>query len=211
MSRFIVLEGVEGSGKSTQARLLGDWLSEHGRPNVVTREPGGTPTGEALRRVLLEGGEVPARAELLLMLAARAALVEDVVRPALDAGATVIADRFDLSTLAYQAHGRGLPLEEVRRLNAFATGGLRPDVTLLLDVPLHVGEIRRTGAGRRPDRIEEAGRDFHRRVAEAYGLLAAEEPGVLRVAGDQPVGKVHLRIRETLAGLFPETFDPAVG
>ena len=123
--RFVVLEGVEGSGKSTQVRLLSAWLAEMGVAHATTREPGGTAVGEAIRGVLLDrdGLEMPPETELLLVLAARAAFVRDVVRPALERGETVLADRFDLSTFAYQGFGRGLDLETVRRLNEFATGG----------------------------------------------------------------------------------------
>lgn len=150
MGLFIVLEGVEGSGKTTQARLLGERLARAGIDHLVTREPGGTATGEEIRRLLLHGGEVPARAELLLMLAARAVFVEEVVRPALARGAVVVADRYELSTLAYQGYGRGLPLDEVRRMNAFATGGLTADLTLVLDVPPEVGAARRAREGGTP-------------------------------------------------------------
>jgi dTMP kinase len=201
---FLVLEGIEGSGKSTQARLLGDWLAARGLAYRVTREPGGTPVGEACRRVLLEGVEMPARTELLLMLAARAALVEQVVRPALARGEIVVADRFELSSLAYQGHGRGLPLAEVRQQNALATGGLRPALTLVLEVPLAEGEARRHDRG--ADRIESAGRNFHQRVAEAYRLLARSEAGVELVDGTGPAETVHAAIRELLGRRFPETF-----
>lgn len=208
---FLVLEGVEGSGKSTQARMLGEWLERHGHPHLLTREPGGTPEGEEIRRVLLHSDDVPARAELLLMLAARAILVERVVRPALAEGCVVVADRFDLSTLAYQGHGRGLPLDEVGRMNAFATSGLQPDLMILLDVPLSEGEARRTTAGKRPDRIEKAGDSFHARVAGAYARLAVETPGVARVDGTGSATEVHGRIVDLLRTRFPETFGGSGG
>ncbi len=133
---FLAFEGVEGSGKTTQVRLLSDHLRARGREVVVAREPGSTPLGERVRETVLAdlGLRVPARSELFLMLAARAAFVEQVVLPALDAGRVVIADRFELSTLAYQGKGRGLPLEEVRGCNRFATGGVAPDATLFLDL-----------------------------------------------------------------------------
>jgi dTMP kinase len=205
---FVVLEGIEGSGKSTQARLLAEWLAAHGVPAVLTREPGGTPLGEEIRRLLLEGGDVPARSELLLMLAARAALVETVVRPALADGAVVVADRFDLSTIAYQAYGRGLPLAEVERLNAFATDGLRPDVTVLLEVPAAEGVARR--AGRAADRIERAGAAFHDAVGAAYRLLAGRD-GITVVDGRGDAAAVQRRVRTLLAARFPETFPGAPG
>ncbi|HEX6940364.1 MAG TPA: dTMP kinase [Longimicrobiales bacterium] len=202
---FIVFEGVEGSGKTTQARLLGERLARHGVDCLVTREPGGTAAGEEIRRIVLHGGEIPARAELLLLLAARAVFVEEVVRPALERGAVVVADRYELSTLAYQGYGRGLPLEEVRRLNAFATGGLAPDVTLVLDVASGVGEARRAREGRPADRIERAGASFHARVAEAYRLLAETEPRVERIDGAGRPEEVHAEVVRRLRARFPET------
>ena len=205
MGLFIVLEGVEGSGKTTQARLLGERLAAAGIDHLVTREPGGTATGEEIRRLLLHGGEVPARAELLLMLAARAVFVEEVVRPALARGAVVVADRYELSTLAYQGYGRGLPLDEVRRMNAFATGGLTADLTLVLDVPPEVGAARRAREGRNADRIEQAGEEFHARVAGAYRLLAETEPGVVRIDGSGSAEAVHAEIVDLLRSRFPET------
>jgi dTMP kinase len=209
---FIVLEGIEGCGKSTQARLLADWLQGRGMSVVLTREPGGTQIGEEIRRALLHGGDdVPARTELLLMLAARAAFVDHVVRPALGQGAVVIADRYELSSFAYQAHGRGLPLDEVRRTNHFATGGLAPDLTIVLDVELTESEARRTAAGRSADRIERAGGEFHAAVARAYRLLASTEPGVAVVPGSGSPETVHTAILRLLGDRFPETFAAARG
>ena len=133
---FLVLEGVEGAGKTTQVRLLADWLEGLGRSVTTTREPGGTALGEAVRGVLLDRPEleVSPQSELLLVLAARAAFVKDVVLPARARGDIVVADRFSLSTFAYQGYGRGVALESVRRLDAFARAGLEPDLTLLLDL-----------------------------------------------------------------------------
>ena len=211
MSHFIVLEGVEGSGKSTQARLLGEHLAARGVPYLLTREPGGSSVGEAIRAIVLHGDDVTARTELLLMLAARATFVEQIVAPALAAGQVVIADRFELSTLAYQAHGRGLPVEDVRRLNAFATGGLAPGVTIVLDVAPEAGAARRAAAGSAADRIERAGAEFHRRVGEAYRLLASSEPDVVLVDGSGPAEAVNASILQVLQGRFPETFGARAG
>jgi dTMP kinase len=208
---FLVLEGVEGSGKSTQAGLLSEWLTGVGIPHVLTREPGGTRVGEEIRRALLHGGEVPARTELLLMVAARAAFVDQVVRPALERGEVVIADRYELSSLAYQGYGRGVPLGEVRRVNRFATGGLRPDLTIVLDIEPQEGAARRQRAGAAADRIESAGDAFHREVARAYRLLSDQEPGIAVIAGDAPPEAVHGRIRALLRDRFPETFPAAQG
>jgi dTMP kinase len=212
MSVFVVLEGVEGAGKSTQARLLGEWLTRLGTRHIVTREPGGTRIGEDIRRTLLHGGDdVPARTELLLMLAARAAFVEQVVRPALALGAVVIADRYELSSFAYQGYGRGLPLDEVRSANAFATSGLRADVTIVLDVPADAGVARLAERGAGADRIERAGAGFHERVAQAYRLLSESEPGVATVHGLAEPGAVHAAIVRVLERRFPETFRSAQG
>ena len=208
---FIVLEGIEGSGKTTQAALLGEWLEQLDLPYRLTREPGGTELGESIRRLLLHGGAMPAVAELLLMLAARSALLAEVVRPALAASEIVVADRYSLSTLAYQGYGRELDLPQVRRAIKLATDGLIPDLTLVLDVPRSEGEARRASGRSGEDRIERAGSAFHGRVAEAYRLLADTEPQTMRLDGGGEPGVVQLRIRRELALRFPETFPSAAG
>jgi dTMP kinase len=208
---FIVFEGIEGSGKSTQARLLAGWLAGKGMAHVLTREPGGTQVGEEIRRALLHGGDVPPRTELLLMLSARAAFVDQVVRPALQDGRIVIADRYEMSSFAYQGYGRGLDLDEVRRVNAFATTGLHPDLTIVLDVDPREGVTRRERTGAADDRIERAGAEFHHEVARAYRLLCETEPGVAVVAGEGAPEAVHERILVVLRDRFPETFAPAQG
>ena len=174
MSRLIAFEGGEACGKSTQAGLLASRLGA-----VLTREPGGTAVGERVRAVLLDPavGGLDARAEALLMAAARAQHVAEVVAPALAAGRDVVTDRFSHSSLAYQGYGRGLPLEEVRRLSDWATGGLWPDVVVLLDLPADVAEARRG----HPDRFEAEGREFHRRVEAGFRELAGADPGRWRV------------------------------
>jgi len=206
--RFIVLEGVEGSGKSTQIRLLDAWLDSVGLQHVRAREPGGTRVGEAIRDVLLHGGdeEMVAETELLLMLAARAAFVREVVRPALEAGSTVLADRFDFSTFAYQGHGRGLPLDRVRELNRFATGGLVPDLVVVLDLPPEVGRERQAREGKTLDRIERAGPGFMDRVRSGYRNLAASEGNARMIDGRGTPEEVHARLRALLESSFPETF-----
>jgi dTMP kinase len=208
MSRFIVLEGVEGAGKSTQVGLLGAWLSAAGIPHVLTREPGGTPVGEAIRGVLLEARDldVPPETELFLMLGARAAFVREVVRPALARGDVVIADRFDFSTFAYQGYGRGIDLDDIVRLNDVATGGLRPDAYVVLDVPVDEGVGRQEAEGKDPDRIEAAGRDFLDRVRSGYLELAESEGRAHVMDGRGDAERVHDRIRSLLERLFPETF-----
>ena len=208
---FVVLEGVEGSGKSTQARLLSEWLEGARIAHVLTREPGGTRVGEEIRRALLHGGDVPPRTELLLMVAARAAFVDQVVRPALERGEVVIADRYELSSLAYQGYGRGVPLDDVRSVNTFATDGLQPDLTILLDLDPQEGAARRRQAGASADRIESAGDDFHRNVARAYRLLSRSEPGIAVLPASGSPETVQREIRALLWERFPETFPPRQG
>jgi dTMP kinase len=207
---FLAFEGVEGSGKSTQVGQLAEWLRGRGLEVEVAREPGSTPLGERVRSLVLDQTDlgVPARSELFLMLAARAAFVEQVVRPALAGGRVVIADRFELSTLAYQGAGRGLPVEEVVRCNRFATGGLEPDATLLLDLPPEEGARRQADAGKRLDRVEREEADFHRRVAWGYRELAGSIANVLRVDARGSVDQVRGRVLEALAARYPETFPP---
>ncbi len=207
-ARFIVLEGVEGSGKSTQIGLLGAWLAQVGVSHIATREPGGTRVGEAIRRILLDqdGLEMPAETELLLMLAARAAFVREVVGPALERGQTVLADRFDLSTFAYQGFGRGLDVEAVRPMNRFATGGVVPDLYRVLDLPADEGAVRQAREGKTLDRIEKAGTGFLERVREGYRALAEEGGRVQVVNARGTPEEVHARLRAILQGTFPETF-----
>ncbi len=208
---------MEGAGKTTQLHLLEHALAEAGYPVVPGREPGGTPVGEAVREVLLDRAELTLapETELLLMLAARAAFVRERVRPALEAGAIFLADRFELSTLAYQGYGRDLPLEEVRRLNAFATGGLRPDRVLLLTLSPEEGRRRQREGGKAPDRIEAGGEAFHTRVARGYAALARSEPEAVAIAADGTPGEVHAALLATLAPLlrtaFPELEPPPGG
>ena len=188
--RFVVFEGGEACGKSTQARVLADALGA-----VLTREPGGTPLGAELRRLLLDpaSGELDIRAEALLMLADRAQHVASVVRPELLAGRHVVSDRFAGSTLAYQGYGRGLNVEELAHLSGWATGELWPDLTILLDVPLSVAAAR---VGEAPDRFEQAGEGFHTRVHEGFRFLAADDPDRWTVVdGTGTVDEVAERVR----------------
>ena len=204
---FIAFEGVEGSGKTTQVALLAEHLRVLGRPVVVAREPGSTPLGERIRDTVLGGGlEVPARSELFLMLAARAAFVEQVVCPGRAAGKIVIADRFELSTLAYQGAGRGLPLGEVQAANRFATAGIAPDATVLLELDPAEGTRRQQAMGKVPDRIEGESAEFHQRVATGYAELAARVEGILRIDARGTKEAVHARVIGALALQFPETF-----
>lgn len=191
--RFIAFEGGEASGKSTQATRLAARLGA-----VLTREPGGTPLGEQIRALLLDpAGEVEVRTEALLMAAARAQHVHDVIAPALAGGRHVVTDRFTASSLAYQGYGRGLPLEEVRALSAFATAGLEPDLYVLLDVPPDVAAARRD---REHDRMESAGVAFHQRVRD--GFLALADDRWLVVDGTLPPDEVERVVASRVAGII---------
>lgn len=194
--RFIALEGGDACGKSTQARLLAVSLGA-----VLTREPGGTPAGERIRAILLDPvvAGLDARAEALLMAAARAQHVAEVIRPALGRGQAVVSDRFSGSSLAYQGYGRGLPLEEIRRLSTWASGGLWPDVVVLLDVDQAEAGARLRASGAAPDRLEAEGDDFHRRVAEGFRALAASEPTWVQVDGCGSVEEVARRVATAVA------------
>ncbi len=205
---FIVLEGIDGVGKTTQVALLAEWMNALEVPHLMVREPGGTPLGEAVRELVLGRSEldVSPRSELMLLLAARAALVLDVVRPALDEGKTVVADRFALSTLAYQGYGRGIDVEQVRRAIEVATDGLRPDLYVLLDLPLEEALERRGANGQELDRIELEGEAFRVAVRDGYLALAESEPAVEIVSAEGSPGDVHQRVRALLEARFPQTF-----
>jgi dTMP kinase len=169
---FITFEGPEGAGKSTQLARLAGRLRDAGRNVVMTREPGGGTLGPAIRALLLEGEDVPARAELFLFLADRAAHVQNVVRPALARGEIVLCDRHADSTVVYQGHGRGMNVDELRTLNAMATEGLTPDLTLLFDLPAEQGLARLNDH----DRLDREPLEFHQRVRQGFLDEAAREP-----------------------------------
>jgi dTMP kinase len=193
---FITLEGGEGAGKSTSLAFVREFLEQAGRRVVVTREPGGTPLGEKIRELLLHGREsMDVDTELLLMFAARAEHLARVIRPALAAGACVACDRFTDATYAYQGGGRGVPEARIRILEDWVQQGLRPDLTLLLDIPVEQG-LGRAGQRSAPDRFEREKIDFFERVRNRYLAAAASEPQRIRVidaACDIPQVQAQLR------------------
>ncbi|RMI04786.1 dTMP kinase [Cellulomonas triticagri] len=200
---FVSFEGGDGSGKSTQSRLLGDWLTGLGREVVLTREPGGTELGRVLRREILHGGHVDPRTEALLYAADRAHHVASLVRPALAGGAVVVTDRYLDSSVAYQGSGRDLGADEVEGLSLWATGGLLPALTVLLDLDPVAGMARLAGRDAAPDRLESAGDAFHRRTRAAFLDRAAADPDrwlVLDAA--RPVEEVAAAVRVRVAALL---------
>jgi dTMP kinase len=214
-ARLIVFEGGEGSGKSTQLRLLSVALDAHAVRHRCLREPGGTPLGSEVRRILLDpASAITPRAEALLFMASRAELVEREIKPALERGEVVLLDRFFLSTYAYQIAGHGLPDVEVRSANGFATGGLVPDLTLLLAYPVEDGLARAADRPMAHDRMEAMGEPFHRRVAAAFDTFAdpawqrahPECGPIVRIEATGSEEEVAASVQATLATRWPGTF-----
>jgi dTMP kinase len=211
---LIVFEGPEGAGKTTQLRLTTEWLAGLGLDVLALREPGGTPLGDEIRRLLLDpDSDIVPRSESLLFMASRAQLMERSVAPALARGATVLLDRFFLSTYAYQVAGRGLPHEQISAANRLATADLRPDLTLLLHLPVEVGLARATSRGPR-DRMEQANGHFHERVASAFSEFASASwqsahPEAGRIRTVDATGKpyeVFERVQREVKAHWPGTF-----
>jgi dTMP kinase len=208
--KFIVFEGIDGSGKTTQLNLLAEDLRRRGFTVLDTREPGGTRVGEAIRGILLNPAysELAPRAEALLYAAARAQHVVQVILPALNKGEIVLCDRFIDSSLTYQGFGRGIGVNLLKRINEPATDGLVPDLTIILDSGIENGMERINQSGRDIDRIEREARTFHRKVRSGYLELAAREPGRYRVINaNRPVGPVYedvLTAVEEILNAFPE-------
>ncbi|MDQ2966331.1 MAG: dTMP kinase [Chloroflexota bacterium] len=204
---FVTVEGPEGAGKTTQAARLARYVEGRGRTVTLVREPGGTELGERLREILLErrsAGTILPRADALLFNASRAQLVDEVIRPALDRGDVVIATRFSDSTLAYQGYGLGLPLDQLRDVERFATGGLVPARTVLLDVPVEVGLARKGIRDR--TRFESAyDRAFHERVRAGFLELARSEPERIRIVDDDDVAGADALFERVLRAVFDET------
>jgi dTMP kinase len=181
-SWFITLEGGEGAGKSTSLAFVRQWLEQAGHSVIMTREPGGTPVGERIREILLHARDldISAEVEALLMFAARAQHLSQVILPALARGTSVVCDRFTDATYAYQGGGRGMPAGRIAELETWVQGALRPDLTLLLDVPVAVGLARAKGRSE-PDRFEREQHEFFERVRDCYRARAAAEPKRMRV------------------------------
>ena len=207
---FVVLEGTEGSGKSTLAVAVADRMRQAGLDPLVVREPGGTRAAEIARQALLDADHhLGPVAELFFYLAARADLVQEMIRPALDQGRVVLSDRFAMSTEAYQMVGRGLPPEVVLPANRAAAGGLVPDLTLILDLSPEVGQARQLAGGKRLDRLDRESREFHRRVAEYY--LAARGEGVRHLDGSLPPDRLLQSAWSEILQLAPERFGAVAG
>src|ERR1035437_1944038 len=201
---FITLEGVEGSGKTTQAAILGDVLRRGGRRVTVTHEPGGTRAGETIRAIFLDPAvSLDVAAELLLVLADRAEHVREKLRPALAAGETVISDRYSDSTTAYQGHGRGFDLKLLAELNRLASDNVTPDLTIVLDLPVETGlertRVRAMGTGRSSDRFEGERADFHRGVRDGFLAIAKVEAArVVVIDTDRPIAAVPADTRHAV-------------
>lgn len=203
---FITLEGPEGSGKSSQIEMLAAFLRDRGLGVIVTREPGGTLIGDKIRDVLhdVNNKEMSAVTEFLLYSASRAQLVEEVIGPALNKGKVVLCDRYTDSSLAYQGYGRGLPLADLSAITRIATQGLKPDLTLLLDIEVERGLGRRVSGDLEMNRLDLAGVSFHERVREGYHLLAAEEPQRWRIIdADQSPEAVQDRLQRAVVAHIP--------
>ena len=204
---FITFEGSEGSGKSTQAERLAARLQRCDVPYVLTREPGGTPIGESIRELLQfapHNSNMTPETELLLFEASRSQLVREVIKPGLERGACVIADRFFDSTIVYQGAARRLDREMIERVNAFVVGDCTPDITFVLDVDAATAESRMRREPRKADRMEQQPAEFYARVREGYNELAAGEPKrIVMVNGSGDVDEIEKQIWETLCSRFP--------
>ncbi|MEK6673784.1 MAG: dTMP kinase [Nitrospirota bacterium] len=206
---FISFEGIEGTGKTTQARLLAEYLKARGQDVLLTEEPGGTQIGKRIREVLLnvEHREMGSLTELLLYNASRAQHIHELILPALKAGKVVITDRFSDSTTAYQGYGRGIDLKLLKSLDNIATGGFRPDLTCLLDLDAETG-LRRNRGANKIDRLELEEIDFHKRVKDGFLKLAEKEHGRIRVIdASGNVNDIQNRIRETVEGFLKSSIN----
>jgi len=210
MGQFITFEGIEGSGKTTQIRMAGKYLKRHHIPFLITSEPGGTPLGRKIRKILLNRDSygICAEAEVLLFSAARVQHVRDVISPALSEGKTVLCDRFSDSTLVYQGLGRGLDHDFIKGLNDFTSAGLKPDLTIVFDLPIEIGlrramERMRLAVSAAPDRVVGEDLEFHRKIREGYLLLARQEPERFRIIDSaKDVISINREVCSYLKGIY---------
>jgi dTMP kinase len=195
---FISLDGLDGTGKSTQCRLLADWLRKQGQDVIECADPGGTPAGDAIREILLgQKHDLSLPCEALLFMASRAQLTAAVIRPALDAGGTVVSDRFLLANVVYQGHAGGLDPDHLWEIGKVATGGLLPTLTFVLDLPVELALRRRSGTA---DRVESRDFAYHTRVREGFLTEAQRHPDTIQIVdASQSIPKVHEQIRRVLA------------
>lgn len=204
---FISLDGLDGTGKSTQCRLLADWLHGRGHRVVECRDPGGTPLGDQLRALVLgKQFDMSLACETFLFMASRAELVRQVIRPALDAHAVIVCDRFLLATIVYQGHAGGLKTEEIRLMGRIATEGLEPDLTIVLDLPVDLALQRR---GRAADRMEDRDRSFHEKVRAGFVAEALQQPARLQIVdASASVDQIQLAIRQIVAAKLSRSHGP---
>lgn len=198
---FIAFEGIDGCGKSTQLSCAAEKLAAEGHPVVTTREPGGVAIAEKIREILIAPAhhEMHNECELLLYLAARAQHVREKIVPALEKGAIVLCDRFQMATFAYQGFGRSIPMPLLKTINDFATGGVVPDITFVFTITVEASFKRLKEMNKRPDRLELAGADFFSRINQGYRTLAHEDPlGTVLINGDQPVDKIAETVGERI-------------
>lgn len=195
---FISLDGLDGTGKSTQCRLLADWLRKHGHEVIECADPGGTAAGDAIREILLgQKHDLALPCEALLFMASRAQLTAEVIRPAVDAGRTVVADRFLLANVVYQGHAGGLDPNQLWEIGKVATGGLLPHLTFVLDLPVATALSRRSGTA---DRVESRDIAYHTRVREGFLAEARRHPDTIQVVdASQPIPSVHEQLCRALA------------
>ncbi len=202
---FITFEGIDGCGKSTQIAKAAEYLNEKGISHIVTREPGGTPLAEKIRELILspQNSEMKNSCELLLYLSARAQHVEEKIKPALEKGTTVLCDRYQEATFAYQGFGRGYPLNLLQELNSFATGGLVPSKTFIFDITVECAFDRMKKTGKAPDRLEKNSKEFYQKIREGYLALASAHPKRIKlIQGEKSVDEIFLEVKKDLEVLY---------